>query len=162
MKYYLLAGLLMAAVPALAQKAPPAGQEAPQPFKKANTIIIHTTDSTTVAYKKIAGVLLGAGYTLDRADKELGFMNTKPRPTSTKNAVHTIRVAILPAQSGVDIQLKSSFATPTLAAISPIMAGDMETDFRGMKGSPIMASWDEMQKVAVLYSGGQLAYKAQP
>lgn len=88
-------------------------------------------------------------------------MNTKARPTPNNKATHTIRAAIVAVQGGVDIQLKSSFATPTLAAISPIMAGDLETEFRGMKGAPFMASWDELQKVAALYPGGRVAYKAQ-
>jgi hypothetical protein len=162
MKHYLLAALLACSVPALAQAVPPAGQEAAAPFKKANLVIIHTTDSVATAYKKLAAVLLGAGYTLDRADKELGFLNTKARPTPNNKAMHTLRASVVAAQGGSDIQLRGSFAMPMLAAMSPLMAGDSETVFRGMKGAPFMASWDEMQKVATLYPGGRVAYKQQP
>ena len=162
MKHCLLAGLLLATIPALAQTAPPAGQEATQAFKKANTLIIHTSDSVTTAYRKLAGVLLNAGYTIDRNDKELGFLNTKARPTPNKTAMDTLRASVVKTQAGADILLKRSYATPGLAAISPwLMSGDTETEYRGMRGSIVMSCWDELEKVAALYPGGRLAYKAQ-
>lgn len=162
MKHYLLAGLLLAAVPSIAQTAPPDGQEAAQPFKKANTLIIHTSDSVATAYRKLAGVLLNAGYTIDRNDKELGFLNTKARPTAKKMAMQTLRASVVKTQTGADILLKGSYATPGLAAMSPwLMSGDTETEYRGMKGSLIMSCWDELEKVAALYPGGRLAYKTQ-
>ena len=162
MKHYLLAGLILAAAPTLAQTAPAAGQEAPTPFKKANTVIIHTTDSLGTAYKKLAGVLLNAGYTLDRNDKELGFLNTKARPAANKVAMHTLRASVVKTPEGTDILLRGSYATPGLAAVSPwLMSGDTETEYRGMKTSVVMSCWNELEKVAALYPGGRLSYKAQ-
>ena len=162
MKLYLLAVCLLSAAPVLAQAVPPNGQEVPTPFKKANTIIIHTTDSTGTAYKKLAGVLFNAGYTLDRNDRELGFLNTKARPAANKAAMQTLRASIIKTPEGADILLKGAYATPGLAAISPwLMSGDTETEYRGMKTSIVMSCWNELEKVAALYPGGRLAYKTQ-
>jgi hypothetical protein len=162
MKHYLLAACLLTAAPVIAQTVPAAGQETAQPFKKANTVVIHTSDSLAVAYRKLAGVLLNAGYTIDRNDKELGFLNTKARPASNKAAMQTLRASVIKTQEGADILLKGSYSTPGLAAVSPFfMSGDSETEYRGMKGSITMSCWNELEKVAALYPNGRLAYKAQ-
>lgn len=165
MKAYLLAGLLIGTAPALVQKAAPppvTGQESAKPFKGANVILVSTSDSAAVAYKKIAAAILGAGYTIDRADKELGFISTKPRPTPKLNGLHAIRIAIMPMPAGASIQLRSSFSMPGAAAVSPIMAGELETTFRGSNGSLFMICWNELQRLAQSYPNGQITYTKAP
>jgi hypothetical protein len=157
MKHYLLAGLLLAAVPALAQTAP-----VDAPFKGANTIVVHTSDSAAVAYKNIARILLDAGYTLDRADKELLFLNTKSKSAPRYNMMHIVRASIKPSGSGSDIQIKDAFTLPGAAAVSAIMAGESETQFRGGQSSTYMICWNEMYRLAALYPNGKLSYLQQP
>jgi hypothetical protein len=162
MRHFLLAVLLAATTPALAQTVPPVGTEAAQPFKKANTIVIHTTDSTGLAYKKIAQAILEAGYTIDRADKELGFINTKAKTLAKSGTQNTVQANIKRVGAETLVELRGAFSMPAMAAMYAVMAGDTPTQYRGMKGSPIMSSWDEMMRVATLYRGDALGFKQQP
>lgn len=162
MKHYLLAALLVATTPALAQTVPPVGTEAAQPFKKANTVIIHATDSMSVAYTGIAKAILAAGYTIDRSDKELGFVNTKPRPLGRMSVQESLQASLKRSSTGIDIQITGSYSAPAIAAVSPLSAGETRVDYRGMKGSVVMACWEELQRVAALYPNAILGYKQQP
>jgi hypothetical protein len=162
MKKVLLACLLLVNCPVIAQTSPPIGQEATQPFKKANTIVITTQDSLNTAYKKFAQAILEAGYTIDRADKELYFINTKARPVGRMGLQESVQASLKPVSGSTMILLSGTFASPSMAAMSPLMAGDSKVEYKGMKGSPIMACWEELQRVAKLYQGGALTYKQQP
>lgn len=165
MKTILLAGLLLGAVPAFAQKAAPApalGQEAAEPFKGANVILVSTGDSVAVAYKKIGAAILGAGYTIDQADRELGFINTKPHATPSGSPLHTVRVVITPAQTGAVIELRGALSLARAMVASPMFAGESQTAFRGMKGSAFMVCWQELQAMARAYPSGKLSYLKKP
>jgi hypothetical protein len=157
MKHLLLAGLLLASVPVLAQA--PAAEA---PFKGANTIVVHTADSAATAYKKIAHILLDAGYTLDRADKDLLFLNTKSKSAPRYNMLHVVRASVKATASGADIQLKDAFTLPGAAAVSAIMAGESETQYRGAQSSTYMVCWNELHRLAALYPSGKLGYLQQP
>jgi hypothetical protein len=162
MRKLLLACLLFATYPVMAQTSSANGQEASQPFKKANAVVITTPDSLDTAYKKIAQAILEAGYTIDRADKELHFINTKARPIARMGLQESLQASLKPGAGGSVILLSGTFASPSMAAMSPLMAGDSKVEYKGMKGSPIMACWEELQRVARLYQGGALTYKQQP
>ena len=72
MKYVLLC-LLLAATPAARAQS----SEVPAPFKGANIILVHTTDSTGVAVRTMARALLQAGLEPDRYDAQVGYLTTK-------------------------------------------------------------------------------------
>jgi hypothetical protein len=154
MKKLLLACLLLVACPAIAQKA--------IPTKGDNIIIISTPDSTKAAYVKVAALLLEAGYTIDRSDKELLFINTKFRPAPRYNMEHAPRVTIAATANGSKISLRDAFVLPGAAAVSSIMAGQQEVVFRGGKTSTFMICWDELQKLASLYPAGNISYTHLP
>ena len=162
MKKMLLAAMLLIAGPALAQTTLSNGNEATQPFKSANAVVIHASENLDSAYKKIAQAILEAGYTIDRADKELYFVNTKAKPLGRMGLQESLQASLKSTAEGTIITLTGSFSSPSLAAVSPLSAGDSRAEYRGMKGSPIMACWEELQRVASLYSGGTITYKQQP
>ena len=138
------------------------GQEGPQPFKGANTIHIYTTDSASVAYDRFAAILLEAGYSLKMADKSLRALSTESRPAPRYNVSHHLRASVVQTASGAEIRIRDSFALPSAAAVSSVMAGEQETVCRGMQGSPFMVCWAEIQRLASLYPKGIVMYSKKP
>lgn len=160
MKSLLLAVLLACSIPTLAQTVPTVGQEAGAPFKGANVVLIHSTDSASVAYDKVGRLLLSEGYALDKTDKGLGFIGTSYREVAKGRAQVALRFTVIPAPSGVVIQGRAVMHMPALQHTA--LNGDSPAEYRGMKGSPMLATWEELNRVAAAYPGGQLAYKRQP
>jgi len=164
MKYCLIIlGLFTS--PVFAQRAPsltslpeqPEGSEGASLFKRANVLIIHTTDSTSVAYTKIARILLADGYAIEKADKELGYINTQYRTTAVSRALQAaLRFTIAPGTSETRIELRGTGLMPGFPTL-----GTMRLEARGQGGSPISTAWAEMQRVATLYPGAQLSYKRE-
>ncbi|TVT43122.1 hypothetical protein FNT36_03245 [Hymenobacter setariae] len=155
MKHFLLAGLLLAAIPTLAQTAPPAGQEAAQPTKRDNVIILHTTDSVAVAYSKLGRVLLDGGYPIDRSDKELGYINTSYRPTQNRAVEAAYRFSIKPSKEGAIIEVRGMCKMPSMRL------GDTPIDYRGAFGSAPGIAWQEMSRLALSYKAPVVTYKRQ-
>jgi hypothetical protein len=161
MKRLLLASLLLSSVLVIAQQAP--GVEAAQPFKGANTILLHTPDSAQVAYSKLAKSLLAAGYGLEKSDKELGFISTTARPAPRYNMMYACKFFVKPTPSGSDIQASGTFTLPGAAAVSPIMAGETQMEYRGGSASTFMICWNAMQKtVQAAYPALSPAYTRLP
>jgi hypothetical protein len=154
MKKSLLAAILLLPFGAMAQT--------PAPAKGANVIIIVTPDSAKQAYNKLADILLTAGYTVDRADKELLFINTKPRPAPRYNMEHMPRASISATPSGSNILLRDSFTLPGAAAAASFMAGQQEVVYRGGKGSTFMVCWAELERIASLYPNAKIEYTTKP
>jgi hypothetical protein len=153
MKKLLLATMVLFTEQALAQSVPPKG---------ANVIIITTSDSAKVAYNKLASILLNAGYTIDKADKDLLFVNTKPKPAPRYNMEHAPRANITATATGSSILLRDSFTLPGAAAVASFMAGQQEVVYRGSKSSTFMVCWDELQRLAALYPNGKIEYANKP
>jgi hypothetical protein len=153
MKHLLLIGLLFCGSKALSQD---------RPAKGANVIIIVTSDSAKAAYNKLATILLTSGYTLDRADKELLFVNTKPKPAPRYNMEHAPRASINAIPTGSKILLRDSFTLPGAAAVAAFMAGQQEVVYRGGKGSTFMVCWAELERIANLYPGARIEYATTP
>ena len=151
---YLLIALLLGATSAAGQT--PAEQ--PAPFKGANTILIHTPDSAAAAYKKMAAVLLEAGYSVANATPALLSLNTEPQAAPRYNMLHQLRMAVAAAPTGSVIHLSDTFTLPGAAAVSAIMAGSSSTEYRGGPSSTFMVCWNEFQRVAALYPAGLLTY----
>ena len=137
MRALLLPALLMAVVPAVAQTAPAKG---------VNTISASVPDAPDVVYKHVAQSLLAAGYSLDKADKELGFIATKPRPAPRYNMLYACMVSIQAAGVGSVATISGTFSLPGAAAVSPLMAGETAIEYRGGANSTFMICWQQMQK----------------
>ena len=154
MKSFLFPALLCLAIPALAQ----APAEQALPFKGANTITIHAPDSATVAYKKMAALLLEAGYSVAHATPALLSLNTEPQAAPRYNMMHQIRMAVAAGPGETLIRLSDAFTLPGAAAVSAAMAGTSTTEYRGGNASTFMICWKELQRVAQLYPNTTLSY----
>ena len=168
MKLALLAGLLLAAVPALAQmQAPPpteaeiraSGAETTQPFKRANVITLYTSDSTSAAYSKVAKLLLAAGYPIDRSDKDLGYINTNYRVGKNREIEEAFRIAIVPIAGGAKVEVRGIYRMPGMR--NTFLEGDSPIDFRGALGSPAGHAWQDMIAFAASYNAPKTTYKLQ-
>ncbi|MVN78917.1 hypothetical protein GO988_21520 [Hymenobacter sp. HMF4947] len=155
MKHYLLAALLACAIPTLAQTVPPAGQEASEPTKKDNVIILHTADSVATAYTKLGRLLLESGYPIDKSDKELGYINTGFRATQNRTVEAALRFAVIRTTTGVLIEIRGICRVPTAKS------ADIPIDFRGTFGSPAGIAWVEMNRLALAYKAPTVTYKQQ-
>lgn len=159
MKHYLLAGLLLAAVPSLAQTAPPAGQEAAQPFKGANEILIHTPDSASAALKKMARALIVAGIEPDKVDTEVGYMTTKGKSVGQMTpATFNYRIVATPEPSGTLLSITGDYTVGLNASRS------MTNPMYWVKGNLLQAKqcFITIEPVAQTYPGGRLGYRLKP
>lgn len=135
MKILLAVLLALAARVAPAQAVPPA---------KANTIIVTLPDSGQVAWRRIAQALIDRGYSIKNSDKDLLLLTTEGKQTGRAGAI-TVSVSLKGNQATVR-------ATQFLGSF-----GMMQVDYRGMKGSPNLLGWQELEAAAKAF-GGTLAY----
>jgi hypothetical protein len=159
MKSHLLALMLLATVPALAQTTAAPTSEASTPLKGASVIVLTTTDSAATAYTKVARLLMADGYALDKTDKELGFINTGYRATINKGVEASLRFVILPQSSGSAIELRGVYRVPGMT--NTVIGGDSPIEMRGAASSPAGRAWEEMLRVSRLYPGVTITYKRQ-
>ena len=137
-------------------------QEAIAPFKGATAIIVHTTDSAAVAYKKVARSLLASGFSLNKTDEALGYISTAARQAPRYNMLYTCSVSIQRAQQGTTVTMYGAFSLPGAAAVSPIMAGESTIEYRGGPNSTYMICWNALQKaLAVAYPNATTGYVRQ-
>jgi hypothetical protein len=159
MKHLLFAGLLLASIPALAQAVPPAGQEAAQPFKGANEILIHTPDSAGVALKKMARTLIVAGIEPDKVDAEIGYITTKGKSVGQMTpATFNYRIVATPEPSGTLLSITGDYTVGLNAART------MTNPMYWVKGNLLQAKqcFITIEPVAQAYPGGRLGYKLKP
>lgn len=163
MKKLLLALLVLPAFSARAQSppmppaptelGPPAGQEAPTPFRFAGVVVVHTPDSARAAHRNLSRLLLAQGYQLDETDAAQGLIVTHYRPTAYNRGVKAaLHFTILPHASGALIEER---------AIGQVISADSRfvVECRGTAKMPIASAWAEMWRLASLYPAGSLAYK---
>jgi hypothetical protein len=113
--------------------------------KKANCIIITDTISQLNYYNKITDILFESGYGILNSDKASGTITTTEK--AFKNG--TVKLAILIKDNrvvlrgdwkdNISLDLGGVSAEPSWAIIS----------FQGMKNSPYLNAWNEMNKVAL-------------
>lgn len=142
MKLLLFCLLLLYPLPSLAQT----------PEKFSNYIAIQTTDSAAVAYRNMAGILQDMGYTISKSDKDLLTISTDLVGNGLPNAGKMMLSVYVRGQANAQIHLSGQFTAPGISTEPDRIV------YRGMKGSPFMASWANMQKVAQAYPGGTLSF----
>jgi hypothetical protein len=131
------------------------GQEASAPMRGANIIVIYSPDSIPAVYSKLGKLLLSEGYPIEKSDKELGYINSGFRTTPSNKAIEAaLRFTISGTTKGTKIEVRGACVMP---AIRYGLGAQSAIECRGMRGSMLMTSWDEMNRMARLY-GGQLAY----
>jgi hypothetical protein len=159
MKHLLLAVLLLATAPTLAQTTPPAGQEAIQPFKGANEILIHTPDSTGVALKKMARALIVAGIEPDKVDAEIGYITTKGKSVGQMTtATFNYRIVATPEPSGTLLSITGDYTV----GLNAVRA--MTNPMYWVKGNLLQVKqcFITIEPVAQSYPGGRVGYKLKP
>jgi hypothetical protein len=112
MKHLLLsAALLLAACPVIAQKVV-VGQESQTPFKSANTLIIHTSDSSSFALKKLAKALVIAGIEPDKLEPEIGYLTAKGQSSGSMNpAVFNYKIVASSEPGGTTLTISGTCTT---------------------------------------------------
>lgn len=156
MKPALLSLLLLASVPALAQTAPPVGQESTEPFKGANEILIHTPDSTSVALKKLAREMIVAGIEPDKIEPEIGYLTTKPKAVGQLTpASFSYKVVSSSEPGGTLLRITGDYT------VKLNMVSSMTNPMYWVKGNLLQAKqcFVAIQPVALAYPGGKVAYR---
>ena len=159
----LLLWLLLAPVSVFAQMqpAPPTnaqlerlylqGVEAPRSFKKANIILLHTSDSSKVALRKVAGLLQQRGFAIDRLDYDLLSVSTKPKPFAGSSS-HTMTILAIAGQGVV-----------TMSGLWHGEFGSVSVDEPAAYTNPASKkAIAEIEEVGRAYVGGRLGYMFRP
>jgi hypothetical protein len=164
MKHYLLAGLLLAAVPAVAQTAPTdselraSGAESPVPFKGANIILVHTTDSMRVAVKNMARALIVAGIEPDKIDSDIGYLTTKPKPVGTLSpATFQYKIVASPEPTGTVLSITGDY-TVKVNLVNSLTSTMFWSKGNIAQGRQCFAL---IEPVAQAYPNGKLGYKSK-
>jgi hypothetical protein len=155
MKHLLLAACLFTAAPALAQTAPPVGTEAAQPFKGANTILVHCPDSSTAALKKMARALIVGGIEPDKIETEIGYLSTKPKSVGQLSPANfEYKVVSMPEPGGTLLSITGTF-TVKLNAVN-----SMTNAMYWAKGNLLQAKqcFMAIDEIAKTYPSGRIAY----
>lgn len=159
MKYVLLFCLFVA-MPAHGQARARAiaylGQATTEPFKGANTIVLHTADSAAAAYGHLTRVLLAGGFALDRTDPAVGQVDTAPCQVGGLSLRASFRFIVVPASGGASIAVQGSYhaaASPRGRATIRPAIGNV-----GIPGSPPQLAWAAMIRACQLYPQATLAY----
>ena len=110
MKRLLFATVLLLPFGVLAQTQNPA--ESATPFKGANTILIHTADSSGIALRKIAKALLIAGIEPDKIEPEIGYLTAKGKSSgSMSSAIFDYKIVTSPERGGTLLTISGSCTT---------------------------------------------------
>ena len=174
MKYiFLLAACLLLATATHAQdsdgayhtpktdKVAGVGPDGTKPFRRANTIVLHTSDDPQEAYLKMARTLLAAGYALDKTDKELGFFSTAAHPLN-KAVSLVIQASVSAEPGGAAVRLRGVYYSVVGGGMA-MASNDVrpnQVEYRGpLSGDPRLA-WDAMA-AAALYPGARIEYIRQ-
>ena len=158
MKPFLLIGLLSSSS-IYAQSVPVAGTEAAQPFKGANTILIHTTDSVGPALKKFARAMLLNGLEPDRIDAEIGYLNSKPkRVGSISPATFEYKAVATAEPSGTLLTITGIYIVPLSEA------RNMTESMFWTKGNLLQAKqcFIGVELAALAYPQGRIGYVLRP
>lgn len=148
MKHLLLSAAMLLAGPALAQSAS-------VPLKKADVIVVRTTDSLSVAFNKLSHALVAAGYGIDKSDKEVGAIQTAPHATADRKAVSVgTRIVLLREPGCTAIQVRGTYRVLNDVNGTPVSN-------IGQRGSATAAAWNELERIAKLYPGGIIAYRIE-
>jgi hypothetical protein len=122
--------------------------QATEPFKKATVIEIHTTLTPQQAYKSVAEALQDSGYGIASSDAVLLSISTNEK--ADRNITSHLNITVRGDSLAV-VVLKGTF---TLSGF-----GTSPIEYRGMKGSPVMLAWDQLEAVAKRLPAQKVLYR---
>jgi hypothetical protein len=115
--------------------------------KNANTIVITDTICQKNYYSQVNEILFTSGYGIHSADKNSGTITTTPKPIRSG----TVKLNILVSDNKVLI--RGEFKSVTLNIGGVIDDSPMIIENYGMKRSPLMMAWNEMNNIAIQIPG---------
>ena len=135
-----------------------AQSEASEPFRGANTIMVHTPDSMNAALNKLARVMVLQGYTIDKLDLPLGYIVTRGKPVGQLTpAVYTYKAVAIQEGKGSALRITGEYTIPvgmrTLTESMYWVKGNLPHAKQCFVG---------VQKAALSYAGGHIGYLLQP
>jgi hypothetical protein len=153
MKNLLILFFILVSYCAAAQTAP---TQAKTPFKKANTIIILTTDSASVALKKFGSILVSKGYIIKKLDKDFNTLETDPKSVRQGAFPMTMSIRSVSVPGGIAL---SAELVADMRVISP---NSEHTVVRVIcLGKEATGNFKTLQDLALAYPGGELRYTLQ-
>jgi hypothetical protein len=158
MRHFVLLAALLLARAAAAQTVPAPGAEAAMPFKGANTIVVHTPDSATVALQKLGRLMVVQGYTMDKFDAALGYLATKGKPVGQLTpAVYSYTAVAMKEAGATALYIKGTYAFP-------VGARTLTESMFWTKGNLPHAKqcFSAVEKVALAYPAARIGYVYQP
>ncbi|WP_324671043.1 hypothetical protein [Hymenobacter sp. GOD-10R] len=151
---YALAILLSCLLPTLVFAQVPSAT----PLKKANAILIETTDSATVAYRNMGRLLVTEGYTIAVSNADFATISTGDKP-GKHGVLQAFTVLVTPMKAGSQIILTGTFADTNMGVLSPGVGYQrIPIANSGMKGSPVQNTWASLDALAKAYPGGKVLY----
>ena len=117
--------------------------------KKANTIIITGNLTQDESFKQVTGILFESGYGILSSDNNIGTITTTEK--SIKRATTRFTFLIKDKKVLIRGQFNINITTNYGGVSSPSDWSDIQ--YFGMNGSPSMAAWNEMLKIAEMISG---------
>ena len=127
------------------------------PFKGANTIVIHTTDSSKQALEKLGRLLVQQGYTMDKFDLILAYLATKPKSVGQLTpAAYTYTSVAMPEATGTALHIRGEYTVP-------LGMRTMTESMFWVKGDMLHAKqcFTAVHAVATAY-GGRMGYMLKP
>lgn len=126
------------------------------PFKKANTIIILTTDSATVALKKVGATMVSKGYSIKKFDKDFNTLETEPKVVRQGTFPMTMTIRSVAVAGGIALSaelvadMRAMSATSERTVVRVICLGKEPT-----------GNFKTLQDIALAYPGAELRYSLE-
>ncbi|UOQ51721.1 hypothetical protein [Hymenobacter cellulosivorans] len=152
MKTLLLAvSLLFATLTLRAQSA--ANPVSATPYKRANAVLVITSDSASVALKKLGAILVAKGYNIKKLDTDFNTITTEPKAVMGTQWYTVIAIRGAATPTGISL---SAEVTTEIRAISPGSEHTVTRVFSNGKKPTGYFRW--LMEIAASYPGATVHY----
>lgn len=127
-----------------------------KPFKKANVIVVQTSDSLNVALRTFGQALVARGYTIKSLDTNFHTLLTEPKQVRGGTMPMTIVVRATPAANGFAVTAESSMDLSGLGA-----GAQPKTQRLVVSGEKPKGPLVEVIEAAKAYPGGWVGYRQE-
>jgi hypothetical protein len=119
-----------------------------QPPKKANKIIVVTTDSANNELNRIAKVLFDKGFTIETKDETTKTISTKEFAPNHPSIFIKIRASI----NDTSIVFTGTYMWTLTNNLLPTRQEFEAIEYRGMKNSAAMQAWNSLDTIVKSYN----------
>jgi hypothetical protein len=128
------------------------GQE---PIRKANTIVVESSDSASVIYKNLKRLLLDNGFALVTSDNDVMSITARAPVPMNNTGEMTIDLYVKPGNPN-QVIIRGMFDSD-----SSTIKNRIEYTKWASKWSKDKISWKKMDEFAKAYPGGEISYQVQ-